>query len=48
MIFVEIDSLVSLRLAMKYKETQADMYAEPNFTYQKIYDAIVSKIWENK
>ena len=24
------------------------MYAEPRFPYQKVYDAIVSKIWENK
>lgn len=48
MSLIEIDALVALRLAMKYKETQVDMYAEPLLCYQKVYDALVSKIWGQK
>ena len=48
MTLITVDSLITLRLSMKYKESQADMYAEPNFSYQKVYDSIVSRIWEKK
>ena len=42
------DAFIALRLAMKTKEVQSKMYAEPLFPYQAIYNRIVQLIWTER